>query len=258
MKMADMHIHSTFSPDGVSSMEEQCRQAVKQGVSIICFTDHVDFNAVELNMGRIKDNRKQNFKVDEYLSEIERMRFLFPELEILSGVEFSEPHLFRDEFEQYTKLPLDYILASIHHCKNGVFPGAINLSESQAVLEYYDFMLESLERCEFQGIAHMDFPRLFFDNWNIDEKILCRILQLIISKNIALEINTSSMNENCYDPMPSVRILKKYMDMGGTRIVLGSDAHNSKRIAYGFNSIISKWPKGLDIGYIKGREFYSL
>ena len=46
MRLADMHIHTTFSPDGKSSMEEQCIKAIEIGIPIICFTDHVDFNSV--------------------------------------------------------------------------------------------------------------------------------------------------------------------------------------------------------------------
>ena len=29
MRLADMHIHTTFSPDGKSSMEEQCIKAIE-------------------------------------------------------------------------------------------------------------------------------------------------------------------------------------------------------------------------------------
>lgn len=53
MRLADMHIHTTFSPDGKSSMEEQCIKAIEIGIPIICFTDHVDFNSSEINVGRI-------------------------------------------------------------------------------------------------------------------------------------------------------------------------------------------------------------
>lgn len=42
MRLADMHIHTTFSPDGKSSMEEQCIKAIEIGIPIICFTDHVN------------------------------------------------------------------------------------------------------------------------------------------------------------------------------------------------------------------------
>ncbi|WP_298018915.1 PHP domain-containing protein [uncultured Dysosmobacter sp.] len=53
-----MHVHSTFSPDGISTMEEQCIAALEKGERIICFTDHVDYNVAEKNNGIIKDNSR--------------------------------------------------------------------------------------------------------------------------------------------------------------------------------------------------------
>lgn len=43
---ADMHVHSKFSIDGTSTMEEYCLTAEKTGSRIICFTEHVDFNSI--------------------------------------------------------------------------------------------------------------------------------------------------------------------------------------------------------------------
>ena len=63
---ADMHVHSKFSIDGTSTMEEYCLTAEKTGSRIICFTEHVDFNSMEKNLSIIKDNRTQNFVVDDY------------------------------------------------------------------------------------------------------------------------------------------------------------------------------------------------
>ena len=67
---ADMHVHSKFSIDGTSKMEEYCLTAEKTGSRIICFTEHVDLNAMEKNMSIIKDNRTQNFVVYDYFCEI--------------------------------------------------------------------------------------------------------------------------------------------------------------------------------------------
>ena len=153
MIVADFHVHSTFSVDGMSTMEQHCIMAMQKGIKKICFTEHVDYNIAEYNVGKVKDNRKQNFDIKEYFNEIERLNALYyPSIEILSGIEFSEPHLFKDEFEYYSSLPFDYILASIHHCYNGVFPGKANIEERQAMKEYYSLMKESLDYCLCQGI----------------------------------------------------------------------------------------------------------
>lgn len=63
---ADMHVHSKFSIDGTSTMEEYCLTAEKTGSRIICFTEHVDFNSMEKNLSIIKDNVSE---INNFLNE---------------------------------------------------------------------------------------------------------------------------------------------------------------------------------------------
>ncbi len=44
MIVADFHVHSTFSVDGMSTMEQHCIAAIQKGIKKICFTEHVDYN----------------------------------------------------------------------------------------------------------------------------------------------------------------------------------------------------------------------
>lgn len=192
---ADMHVHSKFSIDGTSTMEEYCLTAEKTGSRIICFTEHVDFNSMEKNLSIIKDNRTQNFVVDDYFCEINRLRKKYSSLTLLSGIEFSEPHLFPHEFAKYCAYPFDCITAGIHHCNNAAFPGARNLPVTEALDEYYNIMLKTIELGGFQVLAHLDFPRLFFDSWEIDSGLLDKILSKVVQQNIVLEVNTSSIHK---------------------------------------------------------------
>lgn len=258
MVFADIHLHSTFSSDGISTMEEHCNKALDTGIGVICFTDHVDYNEAEYNLGKIKDNRNSNFDIDSYFREIKRLKSKYTQLEILSGIEFSEPHLFYDIFEEYKKQPFDYIIAAIHHCYNSVFPGYENLCAKQAIEEYYDLMLSTLEQCEFDSIAHMDFPRRYYDKWDIPLDILDNILKTIIRKDIALEINTSSVDQIMDEPLPSYSIIQKYKELGGRKIVMGSDAHDCKNLGKAFRSVITKIPEELVVGYYRQRQFIEL
>ena len=70
----DMHVHSKFSVDGTSTMEEYCLAAEKTGSRIICFTEHCVFNDlrctrdnedVALTWARIRENRKNNVSYDQ-------------------------------------------------------------------------------------------------------------------------------------------------------------------------------------------------
>lgn len=245
---ADMHVHSTFSVDGKSTMEEQCVMAIQKGVSHICFTEHVDFNKFEYT--------RWQFDAKSYFKEIERLRKTYPELTILSGMEFSEPHLFKKEFENLSNLPFDNIIASIHHCNNELFPAPINLPVDQASKEYYELMLKTVEYGKFQTLAHIDFPKRFFDEWLYDNKTIDEIFKIIIQKNMALEINTSIATPKNLDVMPKISLLEEYANKGGRRVTLGSDAHHVSGIANCFDEVEKVLPQNLIPGYYQERKFY--
>lgn len=250
-EFVDMHVHSKFSIDGMSTMEDYCLIAGKTGTRVICFTEHVDFNSAEKNLSIVKDNRKQNFVVDDYFREINRLRKKYGSLTLLSGIEFSEPSLFPEEFALYSSYPFDCITAGIHHCYNSVFPGAGNLSVSKAIYEYYQIMQKTVELGGFQVLAHLDFPKLFFDKWVIDDDVLDMILSIMIDKNILLEVNTSSLNDSCDEPMPSYSVINRYVQLGGNKIVIGSDAHSSDRLSGHFRDVVPRLPNRIQIGYFR-------
>lgn len=250
-EFVDMHVHSKFSIDGMSTMEDYCLIAGKTGTRVICFTEHVDFNSAEKNLSIVKDNRKQNFVVDDYFREINRLRKKYGSLTLLSGIEFSEPSLFPEEFALYSSYPFDCITAGIHHCYNSVFPGAGNLSVSKAIYEYYQIMQKTVELGGFQVLAHLDFPKLFFDKWVIDDDVLDMILSTMIDKNILLEVNTSSLNDSCDEPMPSYSVINRYVQLGGNKIVIGSDAHSSDRLSGHFRDVVPRLPNRIQIGYFR-------
>ena len=69
-----MHVHSTFSSDGKSSMNEHCEIAKQKKLKSICFTEHVDLNDKEINLGKMINKSSQLFNVDEYFNEIDNMK----------------------------------------------------------------------------------------------------------------------------------------------------------------------------------------
>ena len=247
---ADMHVHTNYSVDGKSTMKEYCQIASQKNISKICFTEHVDFNSLEYS--------RWKFNLDDYFNELNQMRGKYPELELLSGIEFSEPHLFPKEFKYMSNLPFDNIIAAIHHCKNSVFPAPKNLNVEQASQEYWELMLETVRFGGFQTLAHMDFPRRYFDYWIYNKNIIDEILETMINKGIVLEINTSTMFEQCDEPMPTYNIIQRYCELGGTKIVLGSDAHKNEKLAFNFCKLSSKLPNKLKIGYFVRKEFVEL
>lgn len=57
-EFVDMHVHSKFSIDGMSTMEDYCLIAGKTGTRVICFTEHVDFNSAAIMPLETKNSRQ--------------------------------------------------------------------------------------------------------------------------------------------------------------------------------------------------------
>lgn len=51
---------------------------------------------------------------------------------------------------------------------------------------------------------------------------------------------------------------KKYIELGGKKVVLGSDAHNCSFLGNGYDCIRKNLPLELEIGYFKNREFVGI
>ena len=55
-----------------------------------------------------------------------------------------------------------------------------------------------------------------------------------------MEVNTSCLNTNYNALMPNVKILKRYKELGGFLLTLGSDAHQAERVGYGFRYALNE------------------
>ncbi|MCU1529136.1 MAG: Histidinol-phosphatase family, partial [Frondihabitans sp.] len=130
---ADAHVHSEWSWDSGSDpaspgrMARTCEQAVRIGLPAIIFTEHLDFeDAWRVNDGDMGEHagslvdddgyvRLPPFDAEGYLESIDRCRRAHPELRILTGVEFGQPHLWDDRAaELLSSGAIDRVNGSLH------------------------------------------------------------------------------------------------------------------------------------------------
>ena len=77
-------------------------------------------------------------------------------------------------------------------------------------------------------------------NYNpmVDQKeVIDNILNLLIERDICLEINTSNLAKGFDFAHPHPDILKRYVELGGKKVTIGSDAHQADKLGYGFNDV---------------------
>jgi histidinol-phosphatase (PHP family) len=225
----DCHLHSTISPDAQSPIRDMCRSAVRKGASVICFTEHYDLNPA--------DSGYRYYNHEKFTSEIEHARSVYSEkIEILSGIEFSEPHQYPGEFEMMTGKNFDFILGSVHTI-NGTWAGAGDVLRKYTSQEFFELHYEeTLKMVQFGGfdaLPHMDFPRRFLEGCAEPDGVITQILSALIRSGISLELNSSPLRKGKDFALPSPAILQKYKDLGGKYVTLGSDAHHADEICAG-------------------------
>jgi histidinol-phosphatase (PHP family) len=250
----DYHIHSRFSEDAHDPMEDLCNQAVSLGIPEIGFTEHWDAGPYEKN--------PFFFQPEPWIKELHRLQEFFKEqLIIRAGLEVAEPHLYpRQYISLMEKYPFDYIIGSVHWVgPNFMFDESyIKQNTPDGIYEPYFHELEKMvSTSKIDIVAHFDIPvrtakvLIGYDPQKYENRIR-RILQIIIERNMVLEINTAGYRKQLNNIMPDPIILKWYYEMGGYQISLGSDAHK-------LNQVGANLDKALDmitsIGFINITSF---
>lgn len=232
----DLHLHSNHSVDGHATIDEMCRAASEKQFNVICFTEHVDMNP--------KDDGFGFFNFDTYSDDIKRARGKYGEkLTVLKGIEFSEPHVYRKEFETIVGREFDFVLVSIHYLEDF---GAVWVNEKflqpgypveRFYESYYQTVLKTIDFGGFDALAHIDLPKRYLPRRYEPDGLLDSILTKMVKKNIALEINTKGYEYPINEVHPSDTICDLYMKLGGTKVTAGSDAHRCEKIGQDFDRV---------------------
>jgi histidinol phosphatase-like PHP family hydrolase len=87
----------------------------------------------------------------------------------------------------------------------------------------------------FDALAHADFPKRYLKE-KVEPRadLLADMVAALVSKGIALELNSSPLRKGCKERYPSELILRAYLDSGGRAVTLGSDAHRGDDVGADF------------------------
>lgn len=234
-RIIDMHIHSDNSPDGKHSPMFICEQAVAKNLRAIAITDHCEVDSYF--------SQKYNHMIFHSFFESSKARVAFEgQLLVLLGVELgqpcSNPELTKKIISSY---PFDVVLGSIHK------PKGYNCDVKQIPyneIDIYDFMknyfrelTDMADKADVDIISHITCPmrriqgtyKMDFDYSRIKKEI-DELLDIIIKREKALEINTSGLRHAMSRPMPEKDIIQRYRQLGGNYITIGSDSHSAYEV----------------------------
>lgn len=241
--LTDFHTHSSFSEDSHASMQSMIDMSIKMGFTHLCFTEHMD-----MDFPVSADFPEGSFLVDtpSYQDALFKYREQYnKKINLLFGIELGlQPHL-ADRHEKYiSSYPFDFVIASSHIChKKDPYEASFfeNRTEKEAYEEYFQSILENIQSFgDFDVYGHLDYVIRYGPNMDKNytypqyQDILDEILTLLIEKGKGIELNTAGLKYGLKDLHPCRDILKRYKQLGGEIITIGSDAHAPSRIGEHF------------------------
>ena len=240
----DCHLHSSFSGDSKAPMEEMVKGAIAKGITEICFTEHQDIDFV------YRDDPEGYFEVntDQYLYDLLMLKEKYArDIWISFGIELGVQTDIARKLAIYSKShDFDFVIASSHLCnkKDPYYPDFYEgRDEKDAYHEYFKYEAECIKAFRnFDSYGHLDYVLRYGptkdENFTMAEygDDIDVILKLLIDNEKALEVNTSGFAKTVKgQPHPSEDILKRYKELGGELITIGSDAHAPENIAAGYD-----------------------
>ena len=230
--MFDYHMHTRVSFDAHETGEAMARAARDKGLKEICFTDHLDYDPLG-KMGCLA------FDTAVYNAEYDDLEV--PGLKIRRGMEFG---MTADNLEQFRKdlqrRPFDFVLGSIHFVDDldVYFPEYwADKTVFQAEHRYLEATLECVRiHNDFDVLAHLTYIAKTHAHhahrpvpYEEHRDIIDEILRILAAKGKGLEVNTSGM-DRCGGFLPTTDMVRRFKELGGRIVTIGSDAHNAARV----------------------------
>lgn len=240
----DSHVHTSFSSDSDTPVRDQIERAISLGMKALYITDHQDFDFPE-------DVYGMSFQFDtaSYMNTLTELKTEYADrIELRPGVELGLMTGLKGKLEAYTaQWDFDYVIGSVHLVRR-MDPYYSDFYEGRetkdAYLEYFETILENIRLFDcFDALGHLDYvvrygpdapngyPSPCFDD------VIDEILRTIIAKNIALECNTAGLKYGLGFPHPHEKVIRRYIELGGEMVALGSDGHQTMHLGYGFTEI---------------------
>lgn len=231
--MFDTHVHTEFSEDSTMKIQEVVEKSRELNLGVI-ITEHMDLNYY--------DNIRFRFDIEGYFKKYSSFR----NNNILLGVEIGMSEKYNKDYEDISmKFPFDYIIGSVHDVYDIDLYYADKLykttSKKEFYEEYFKYMVKSINDHPFiDSLGHIDYicryakyddNEIYYEEF---KEFIDEVLKVLIDKGICIELNTRRLREkSASDNL--IKIYKRFSELGGKYITVGSDAHNSNSIAENFD-----------------------
>jgi len=243
--MHDQHLHSWHSFDSEADPVGNVRQAIELGLSGMTFTEHFDTHPTEWPNCR--------YDYDRIAATIADLRERFGDrIFIGNGIEICYQPEQMDWILSYLEVhKFDVVLLSVHwfggralHVRDhwsGLEVNSATGAYLESVLKAARFAgeLNRQGRRPFDILGHLDlvkrYTQRYFGTFEVrsHRDLVDEILGTCIDAELVPEVNLSTLRQSLPEPTPAEWIVRRYAELGGEAMSLGSDAHESEHVGLG-------------------------
>ncbi len=239
--LIDLHTHTDNSFDGHHSTMFLCETACMKGLRAIAFTDHLEMDAF------FKGNFDRT-AIQSYFEVVKARSAFSGKMLVCVGAELGQAVYNKPVSEKLLEtMKYDFVIGAIHNLPEIEDFYYMNFDDESidymALLEqYFEWELRLAEWAKFDTLAHLTYPLRYIvgkykksvDMSKFDE-IIDEILVTLIKNKKALEINTAGLRQPIGVTSPDERIIRRYKELGGELITIGSDAHYAEHLGAGID-----------------------
>jgi histidinol-phosphatase (PHP family) len=259
MELINTHCHTKYCGHGEGEVAQYVDEAAQAGLTLLAFTEHFPLSKA--------------FDPDEYLSvtpakmpayetalesEIARAAKIYPQLEIISGLEMD--YLGQDEDRNLSNVDFSkykFILGSVHFVDKWAFDDP---AERDAWLQtgaadriwrrYIDLWcsVAADKTLPYDCMAHPDLAKKFgyYPTFDLAPEY-ARMAEAAREGERMVEVNTSGAYYDCKDTFPTLDLLREF-NHAGVPCTVGTDAHKPQNVA---RDIRAAYAKMAEAGYKK-------
>lgn len=230
--LVDYHTHTHFSFDSEETIAGIRKQAALRGLEEVGIADHFTVNPQDKSYGLYPYDEAQADYLKYSRGPGPLVRF---------GLEIGEGQYLKDELDIFLKQAnYDFIIGSVHNIGHRTIRQTIRRQGlDRTYTAYYDELLLLAREANYDVLGHLDLVnRYTWDEqgvYRLDAYIpkIEAILEAVICRGKAIEVNTSGLYKNYRQLMPHPWIIRRYCELGGELITLGSDAHSAQKVGDG-------------------------
>jgi histidinol-phosphatase (PHP family) len=243
----DQHLHSWHSVDSAADPAANVRRALELGLAGLTFTEHFDTHPSEWDRCR--------YDYADIAGMIAALRRQFgARIFIGHGIEVCyQPEQMTDRILPYLEQHrFDVVLLSVHWFdgwalhdeqtwkRYDTFAGTRRCLETTLAAAQFARRLKEQGRRAFDVLGHLDLVKRYTERYHGDfavephRDLVDEILRTCLEADLVPEVNLSPLRKGMLETMPPEWAVRRYAELGGTALSLGSDAHEAEHIGVNF------------------------